>query len=104
MFSGLVWVGMLTAFGRSTFTVLLMTGIVMRKMINSTSITSTSGVVLMLAMAPPDSCPTLIAMVGYSLKHPVPAAQPCRCARLLDDGRSLGRGRTHATGAAPLRA
>ena len=51
MFSGLVCVGMLTAFGRSTFTVLLITGIVMRKMMSSTSITSTSGVVLMLAIA-----------------------------------------------------
>src|SRR5579863_7878637 len=63
MFSGLVWVGMLTAFGRSTFTVLLITGMVIRKMMSSTSITSTSGVVLMLAIAPPDSCPTLIAMM-----------------------------------------
>ena len=48
MFSGLVWVGMLTALGRFTFTVLLITGMVIRKMMSSTSITSTSGVVLMV--------------------------------------------------------
>src|SRR5262249_52055144 len=67
MFSGLVWVGMLTAFGSSTFTVLLITGMVIRKMISSTSMTSTSGVVLMEAIAPPSSwLPTLIAIAGYS--------------------------------------
>ena len=49
MFSGLVWVGMLTAFGTCTGTVLVITGMVIRKMISSTSMTSTSGVVLMLA-------------------------------------------------------
>ena len=46
MFSGLVCVGMLAAFGRSTFTDCVITGIVIRKMISSTSITSTSGVML----------------------------------------------------------
>ena len=49
MFSGLVWVGMLTAFGIVT-TVFLITGTVIRKMINSTSMMSTSGVVLISAM------------------------------------------------------
>src|SRR6516164_1630783 len=64
MFSGLVWVGMLTAFGSCTGTVLVITGMVIRKMMSSTSITSTSGVVLMLAIAPPaSSLPTLIAML-----------------------------------------
>src|SRR2546429_221807 len=66
MFSGLVWVGMLTAFGRATGTVLVITGIVMRKMMSSTSITSTSGVVLIVAMtlgsSPPATGPTLIAI------------------------------------------
>src|SRR2546429_1206373 len=66
MFSGLVWVGMLTAFGRATGTVLVITGIVMRKMMSSTSITSTSGVVLIVAMtlgsSPPETGPTLIAI------------------------------------------
>src|SRR6201996_5865502 len=66
MFSGLVWVGMLTAFGNCTGTVLLMTGIVMRKMISSTNMTSTRGVVLMLfitACSSPE-LPTLIAILG----------------------------------------
>src|ERR1700719_1240334 len=50
IFSGLVVVGMLTAFGRSTFTVRVITGMVMRKMMSRTSITSTSGVVLIVAI------------------------------------------------------
>src|SRR5579863_4449107 len=64
MFSGFVCVGMLTAFGRSTFTVLLMTGIVMRKMMSNTSMTSTSGVVLITDITPRSSSPddTLIAI------------------------------------------
>src|SRR5262249_56858037 len=66
MFSGLVCVGMLTALGRVTGTVLVMTGMVIRKMMRRPSMTSTSGGVLMVAIAPPDSCPTLIAMIGYS--------------------------------------
>src|SRR2546421_4099982 len=69
MFSGLVCVGMLTAFGRATFTVLVITGIVMRKMMSSTSITSTSGVVLIVAMtlgsSPPETGPTLIAIFAF---------------------------------------
>src|SRR6266513_1035697 len=70
MFSGLVCVGILTAFGRSTGTVLVITGIVMRKMISSTSMTSTSGVVLILAitLASSEAGPTLIDM-GYSSRR-----------------------------------
>src|SRR6267378_3420587 len=66
MFSGLVCVGILTALGRSTGTVLLITGMVMRKMISSTSMTSTSGVVLMLDITVFSSelPPTLIDMVS----------------------------------------
>src|SRR5580700_6943911 len=109
MFSGLVWVGMLTAFGRSTFTVLLITGMVIRKMMSSTSITSTSGVVLMLAIDPPDSCPTLIAMtmapccaVRRAARpwhppdgHHRPEPQGCRRVRRLP-GRPAGRWRSSA--------
>ena len=47
MFSGLVWRAMLVSFGSCTGTVCVTTGIVIRKMMSSTSITSTSGVVLM---------------------------------------------------------
>src|SRR5450631_3244247 len=47
MFSGLVWRGMLVSFGSTTGIVCVTTGIVIRKMMSSTSITSTSGVVLM---------------------------------------------------------
>ena len=68
MFSGLVWVGMFTALGRSSFTVFLITGMVIRKMISSTNMTSTSGVVLMsdIRSVPSSSdAPTLIAMVVY---------------------------------------
>src|SRR5215470_19676418 len=70
MFSGLVWVGMLTALGRSTFTVLLMTGMVMRKMMSSTSMTSTSGVVLMfdMTLCSSEDPPTDIAMAYDSLR------------------------------------
>src|SRR5690242_2816799 len=63
MFSGFVCVGMLTALGSTTGTFLLITGIVIRKMISSTSMTSTSGVVLMAAMTVCSSSepgPTLI--------------------------------------------
>src|SRR5581483_1562735 len=66
MFSGLVCVGMFTALGKSTFTVLLMTGIVMRKMMSNTNITSTRGVVLMFDItdcSSPDPDQTLIAIV-----------------------------------------
>src|ERR1700724_3173376 len=105
MFSGLVWVGMLTAFGRSTFTVLVITGIVIRKMMSSTSITSTSGVVLIEAIAPPSSPPTLIAMIGYSSNARRREVRGARRAsryagmrtHLLVERRSLGRGRTHST-------
>src|SRR6185295_7250969 len=67
-FSGFVCVGMFTAFGRFCTTVLVITGIVIRKMINSTSITSTRGVVLMVEFSSVPSSspdPTLIAIVEY---------------------------------------
>src|SRR5215472_8317910 len=112
MFSGLVCVGMLTALGRSPFTVLVITGIVIRKMMRSTSITSTSGVVLMVAIMPPllDS-PTFIDMVSYSLKsapgrHVVPRRCGCipRGGRLAaaysaNARRGFGRGGTRTTSA-----
>src|SRR5580658_10609417 len=86
MFSGLVCVGMLTAFGSCTGTVLVITGIVIRKMISSTSMTSTNGVVLMVAIAlcSPEAGPTLIDIAGYS--------------GLLAERRGLGRCRTGPTG------
>src|SRR3954471_25076799 len=67
MFSGLVCVGMLTAFGISTAAIFLITGTVIRKMISSTSMMSTSGVVLISEIAEPSSSslPTLIAMSDY---------------------------------------
>src|ERR1700730_46389 len=67
MFSGLVRVAILTAFGRTTGTVLVITGIVMRKMMSSTSMTSTSGVVLILAitLGSSEPGPTVIDM-SYS--------------------------------------
>jgi hypothetical protein len=68
MFSGLVWVGMLTAFGISTFARFWITGTVIRKMISSTSMMSTSGVVLMSDMDVASSSsagPTLIDMSRY---------------------------------------
>ena len=60
MFSGFVTVGMFTALGSSTFTAFVMTGIVTRKMISSTSMMSTSGVVLISLMMPalPSSAPS----------------------------------------------
>src|SRR2546423_4599106 len=65
MFSGLVWRAMLVSMGRFSGTVWVTTGIVIRKMISSTSITSTSGVVLMLetTSSSPPSLPTFMAMV-----------------------------------------
>src|SRR6516164_7684708 len=112
MFSGLVCVGMLTAFGSCTGTVLVITGMVIRKMMSSTSITSTSGVVLMLAIAPPSSPPTFIAIFRSSRaapqatnrgapRHPgLHLARPLTCERcllrrLLADRRCLGRSRAH---------
>src|SRR3954468_20164199 len=70
MFSGLVCVGMLTAFGISTFAIFLITGTVIRKMINNTSMMSTSGVVLISEIGAPSSSslPTLIAMSDYLIR------------------------------------
>src|SRR5215470_382901 len=102
MFSGLVCVGMLTAFGSVTGTVLVITGIVIRKMMSSTSITSTSGVVLMLAIAPPSSPPTCIAIVrssraAFQGRAGVPQGTPAAPERLrLLVGRCLRRSRPYA--------
>src|SRR6267378_356237 len=76
MFSGLVLVGIFTAFGSVTGTVLVMIGMVIRKMISSTSMTSTSGVVLMSDMTPCSSSSplwTFIDMVTLPVTQ-VPAA------------------------------
>src|SRR5256712_2718988 len=63
MFSGLVCVGRLRSRGSSTGTFWITTGMVMRKMMSSTSITSTSGVVLICEFRSSSvSCPTVIAM------------------------------------------
>ena len=65
---GLVLVGILAAFGRSTGTVLVTIGIVIMKMMSNTNMTSTSGVVLIaeIASSSPSDGPTLIAM-AYAL-------------------------------------
>src|ERR1700747_44884 len=114
MFSGLVWVGMLTALGRVSGTVLVITGIVMRKMMSSTSITPTSAVLLMVPIMPPLlASPTFIDMVSYSLKRVRRAGTPpARMRRTraaarpqaasANGRRGLGRGRTGATAAATL--
>src|SRR6202789_4213963 len=65
MFSGLVCVGKLVAFGSSTGTCWMMTRIVMMKMIRSTNITSTRGVTLMSDIASASSPAKLIAMGVY---------------------------------------
>ena len=51
MFSGLVCVAIFVAFGSCTGTAFMITGTVIRKMMSSTSITSTSGVVLMVVFS-----------------------------------------------------
>jgi hypothetical protein len=57
MFSGFVTVAMLVALGRSILTVLVITGIVIRKMMSNTSMTSTSGVVLIAERISPSPSP-----------------------------------------------
>src|SRR5512143_1200529 len=67
MFSGFVSRISLRSFGSSTGIDVTTTGIVIRKMISSTSITSTNGVVLIVEIASsssPDAGPTLIAMAS----------------------------------------
>src|SRR5438067_1989800 len=76
MFSGLVCVGRLRSFGSSTATFCTTTGMVMRKMMSSTSITSTSGVVLICEFRSSSSaCPTCIDISGRRLVHSMAAAQ-----------------------------
>src|SRR5437868_1106217 len=75
MFSGLVCVGRLRSFGRSSAMFWTTTGMVMRKMMSRTSITSTSGVVLICEFRSSSSaCPTCIAMSGHLVGR-VPAAE-----------------------------
>src|SRR3954453_19682691 len=75
MFSGLVCVGRLLSFVRANAVFLATTGMVMRKMISSTSITSTSGVELICEFRSSSSaCPTCIAM-SHHLVHGVAAAE-----------------------------
>ena len=71
MFSGFVCVGMFAAFGRSTFTDCVITGMVIRKMMSITSITSTSGVVLIsdigfssISESPEDTFMLMVASVS----------------------------------------
>src|SRR5438477_2314272 len=105
MFSGLVWRAMLLSLGRFSATVCVTTGMVIRKMISSTSITSTSGVVLMLettSSSPPLSLPTFIAMLGSPcLRGPERRAVPkrARSPRGIGCGTPQPRGRHLAGGA-----
>src|SRR6476659_8759323 len=71
MFSGLVWRAMWVSFGSCTGIVCVTTGIVIRKMMSRTSITSTSGVVLIAettSSASPSE-PTFIAIASFRLAH-----------------------------------
>src|ERR1700730_5235619 len=92
MFSGLVCVGKLVAFGRSNCTCWMMTRMVMMKMIRSTNITSTRGVTLMSDIASASSPLKLIAMdlflasgrgrgFGYRRRRRLVHAQAHLCAR-----------------------
>src|SRR6476660_4373472 len=68
IFSGFVVVGIFFVFGRFTGTTFTITGMVIRKMMSSTSITSTSGVVLIVVFSSgssPSADATCMAMVRY---------------------------------------
>src|SRR5580765_4367904 len=78
MFSGFVCRAMLVSFGSVIGTVCVTTGMVIRKMISSTSITSTSGVVLIAettSSSSPSLEPTFIAMAASSLRRGALAAR-----------------------------
>src|ERR1051325_6158649 len=76
MFSGLVCVGTLRSLGSSSATFCTTTGMVMRKMISSTSITSTSGVVLICEFRSSSSAwPTCIAMSDHLVRGVAAAEQ-----------------------------
>ena len=65
MFSGLVWLAWFLSLGSSKGTLCRTTGMVIRKMISSTSITSTRGVVLIVdtrSSSPASEGPTAMAM------------------------------------------
>src|SRR5580698_9156177 len=85
MFSGLVSVGMFRAFGSCTGTFFNTTGTVMRKMISITSITSTSGVVLIVVFrsASSESAEWTEIDILYVLRV-------ARCALLLVVGDQVG--------------
>src|SRR5258706_6943165 len=91
MFSGLVWVGILAAFGSSTLTTLVITGMVIRKMISNTSITSTRGVVLIVEMTSSSPPPPTFIPMFYG-----PCVVP---GRSLLAGRASGHARVHAPSA-----
>ena len=74
MFSGLVCVGRLRSFGSSSCTLCVTTGMVIRKMISSTSITSTSGVVLMVAFISSSSPSALARFMAMASLPPACAA------------------------------
>src|SRR6185295_10684531 len=67
MFSGFVWVTILRYVGNCRFTVFKITGMVTRKMMSITNITSTSGVVLIVTLSSATSsstaCWTSTAMI-----------------------------------------
>src|SRR3954470_23482566 len=75
MFSGLVCVGTLRSLGSSSPTFCTTTGMVMRKMISSTSITSTSGVVLICELSSSSSWPTCMAMSDHLVRTVAAAEQ-----------------------------
>src|SRR5258706_4136988 len=66
MFSGLVMVTMLLATGRVIGTDLITTGMVIRKMIKSTSMMSTNGVVLMVELISSSSSPPLGKLIDMT--------------------------------------
>src|SRR6185503_6730972 len=75
MFSGLVCVGRFLSFGRSSAMLWITTGIVIRKMISRTSITSTSGVVLICELSSSSSWATCIAMSDHLVRRVSAAEQ-----------------------------
>src|SRR5436190_3517502 len=76
MFSGLVCVGRLRSYGSSNATFCTTTGMVMRNMISSTSITSTSGVVLICEFRSSSSAwPTCIDMSDHLVRAVAAAEQ-----------------------------
>src|SRR5512139_3639987 len=97
MFSGFVCVGMFAAFGSSTLTDCVITGMVIRKMMRSTSITSTRGVVLIsdIGFSSSDGPPPVVIDMPM-----VPASgSPAPAGLLLAAGDDAGRGTLDARAA-----